>query len=139
MEPSEGNHKTRNISSLLKRGTVGVTGFILSPLSWWNDIFVNFPLAFGFAWVVGRFIDIFLVVHEWLFVSLFVFGYFLSNLAGFVMIHYSIFYVRGKQIHSFKKQLSISLIYSLVIILFFGLDICNPEQGCNVLPSWVVH
>jgi hypothetical protein len=128
-----------DILPVFKRGAIGVIGFILSPLSWWNDLFVNFPLAFGFAWIAGRIINMFLAVHEWLFVYLFVFGYFLSNLAGFLMLHYSIFHRKKKQKQSFKKQLLISFIYSLVIIAFFGLDLCNPEQGCKVLPSWVVH
>jgi hypothetical protein len=124
---------------MFKRGAIGVIGFILSPLSWWNDVFVNFPLAFGFAWITGKMINMFHPVHEWLFVYLFVFGYFLSNLAGFLMLHYSIFHRKNKQEHSFKKQLLISIIYSAVIIAFFGLDLCKPEQGCKVLPSWVVH
>ena len=128
-----------DILPMFKRGAIGVIGFILSPLSWWNDLFVNFPLAFGFAWIVGRIINMFLTVHERLFVYLFVFGYFLSNLTGFLMLHYSIFYRKSRQKPSFKKQLLISLIYSGVIIAFFGLDLCNPEQGCKVLPSWVVH
>ena len=29
--------------------------FLLSPLSWWNDLFVNVPLALAFAWVVSWF------------------------------------------------------------------------------------
>jgi hypothetical protein len=28
---------------------------MLSPLSWWNDLFVNLPLALVFAWLVGLF------------------------------------------------------------------------------------
>ena len=34
---------------------LAVIGFMLSPLSWWNDAFVNFPLALGFAWLVAAF------------------------------------------------------------------------------------
>jgi len=41
--------KKRVILRVLLRGTLGVAGFILSPLSWWNDVIVNFPLAYGFA------------------------------------------------------------------------------------------
>ena len=26
---------------------------MLSPLSWWNDLFVNVPLALVFAWLVS--------------------------------------------------------------------------------------
>jgi hypothetical protein len=34
------------------RGGILVTiGFLFSPLSWWNDLFVNVPLAAAFAWI----------------------------------------------------------------------------------------
>lgn len=122
----------------IKRATVGVFGFILSPLSWWNDVFVNFPLAFSFAWVTGKLINLFIVIHSWLFVSLFIFGYFLTNLSGFLMLHYSIFHMKNGRKFSIKKQVLVSIFYSLVIVIFFGLDLCNPENGCRVFPSWVV-
>ena len=122
----------------INRATVGIVGFILSPLSWWNDTFVNFPLAYGFAWTTGKLIHLFAVVHSWLFVGLFTFGYFLTNLAGFLMLHFSIFYTKEGRKSSPKQQALVSLCYSLVILLFFGLDICSPEKGCKLFPSWVV-
>jgi hypothetical protein len=121
-----------------KRATIGAVGFILSPLSWWNDVFVNFPLAFGFAWVSGKFVHMFTAVHAWLFITLFIAGYFLTNLAGFLMLHYSIFYTRQEHNFSVKKQLLVSVFYTFIIVLFFGLDICRPEEGCKVFPPWVV-
>jgi len=30
-------------------GILGLVGFMLSPLSWWNDLFVNVPLALVFC------------------------------------------------------------------------------------------
>jgi hypothetical protein len=128
----------RNFSlTIVKRGTIGFIGFILSPLSWWNDIFVNFPLSFGFAWLIGKSLNAFMVIHRPLFISLFVAGYFFTNLIGFLMIHYSIFGLKKNQRGSVKKQVAASLVYTLIIIGFFGLDICKPEQGCNILPHWV--
>ncbi|MDY6855161.1 MAG: hypothetical protein SWO11_10735 [Thermodesulfobacteriota bacterium] len=124
--------------SLFVRGAIGFIGFILSPLSWWNDLFVNFPLAFGFAWFVGKFLNVFFVIHSWLFINLFIGGYFLTNLIGFLMIHYSIFGLKKENKGSVKKQMAISLVYTLLIIAFFGLNICNPEKGCEILPVWVV-
>jgi hypothetical protein len=134
-------HKESTVNRMLpfiKRATIGIVGFLLSPLSWWNDVVVNFPLAFGFAWVTGRLINLFTVVHSWLFVGLFTFGYFLTNLTGFLMLHFSIFHMKNGRKFSIKKQVFVSLFYTLVIIIFFGLDICNPEKGCKVFPSWVV-
>ncbi|MBI4774604.1 MAG: hypothetical protein HY788_10565 [Deltaproteobacteria bacterium] len=133
-------HKEREVCrvpALIGRGVIGTAGFLLSPLSWWNDAFVNFPLAYGFAWVVGRFLNLFMAVHEWLFVNLFVAGYFMTNLAGFLMIHYSVFGFKKGETFSIWKQLFISVIYTLAILLFFGLDICRPEEGCRIFPSWV--
>ena len=34
-------------------GIVAVIGYLLSPLSWWNDTFVNLPLAYLFASLVS--------------------------------------------------------------------------------------
>jgi hypothetical protein len=36
-------------------GVLALVGYMLSPLSWWNDLFVNVPLALGFAWLIGWF------------------------------------------------------------------------------------
>lgn len=33
----------------IKSFFIAVVGFVLSPLSWWNDLFVNIPLAYLFA------------------------------------------------------------------------------------------
>lgn len=125
------------VFSIALRGTLGVIGFILSPLSWWNDLFVNVPLSFAFAWGVGRFLTLFTEIHRWLFINLFVIGYFLTNLIGFLMIHYSIFGLKRGKAGSLKIQALICLIYTAVILVFFSLNICNPEQGCKVFPSWV--
>jgi len=129
--------KRRDTYSWVLRGLVGVAGFILSPLSWWNDLFVNIPLAYGIAWLAGRTLSLFLAVHRELFVHLFVAGYFLTNLAGFLMIHFSLFGFGGERGVSLKKQIVVALIYSLAIYLFFGLGLCRPEEGCAIFPSWV--
>ena len=125
------------LASSLTRGVIGVVGFILSPLSWWNDLVVNFPLSFGFAWIVGKCLNLFMVVHRWMFLNLFLIGYFLTNLLGFLMMHYSIFGLRGGRRHAISKQIIVSLIYAVAVVAFFGLDICAPEKGCAVLPNWV--
>jgi len=123
--------------SHILRGFIGAVGFLLSPLSWWNDLFFNFPLAYGFAWVVGRSLHVFMSVHKWLFVNLFITGYFLTNLAGFLMIHYSIFGLSKSRPLSIKRQIFVSVVYSLAVLAFFGLEICSPEEGCRVFPPWV--
>ena len=37
----------------LSGGVLGFIGFMLSPLSWWNDLFVNVPLAVAAAGLVA--------------------------------------------------------------------------------------
>jgi hypothetical protein len=55
-------------------------GYVLSPLSWWNDLVVNVPLAYlfaaPFAWLDAR-----------LYLPAFVLGYWLTNLAGMLLLH----------------------------------------------------
>src|SRR5262249_26236206 len=56
-------------------GVLAFIGFMLSPLSWWNDLFVNVPLAVGFAWLVAFF-------YRPAFESAVIIGYWLTNLIG---------------------------------------------------------
>ena len=60
-------------------GTLAFVGFMLSPLSWWNDLFVNIPLALAFAWIVSLF---------WpsVYLASFILGYWITNLLGFVLL-----------------------------------------------------
>jgi hypothetical protein len=53
------------------------------------------------------------------------------------MIHYSVFGLKKGRKGSLKKQVVISIVYSLAVVAFFGLDICKSEQGCGILPRWV--
>lgn len=54
-------------------------GWLLSPLCWWNDLLVNFPLALGFARLVS------LLNPAWLLPAL-VSGYWLTNMAGLLLM-----------------------------------------------------
>ena len=53
------------------------SGFILSPLTWWNDLVVNIPLAYLFSIP-------FTLLHDNLFLPSFVIGYWFTNLLGFI-------------------------------------------------------
>ncbi|MEP0889007.1 MULTISPECIES: hypothetical protein [unclassified Leptolyngbya] len=56
-------------------------GFMLSPLSWWNDLFFNLPIAYGFGYLVRFF------APEW-FLPATVVGYWLSNVLGILMMQF---------------------------------------------------
>lgn len=71
---------------------------------------VNVPLAYLFSWP-------FSVLHEQLFVPAFIFGYWLTNLFGLMMLHRGSAGLLKKQHDkfSFKKSFIVSLIYSALI------------------------
>src|SRR5437762_7345774 len=71
-------------------GFLGFIGFMLSPLSWWNDLFVNVPLAIGFGWLVA-------FVYRPAFEPAVILGYWLTNVLGFVLMQ------RGAQRIVFDK------------------------------------
>ncbi|MEM8605083.1 MAG: hypothetical protein AAGF24_14770 [Cyanobacteria bacterium P01_H01_bin.121] len=54
-------------------------GYLLSPLSWWNDLVFNFPIAAAFGWCIAR------LQPEWFWPATIV-GYWLSNILGIVMM-----------------------------------------------------
>jgi UPF0716 family protein affecting phage T7 exclusion len=105
-------------------GIVAFIGFMLSPLSWWNDLFVNIPLALGFAWVVS-------LVHRPAFMASFVVGYWLTNVLGFVLMHRG----GGQAItgdaqpysrRALLRDVGISLAYTLVIVALIKFGILKP-------------
>jgi hypothetical protein len=57
-------------------------GWLLSPLCWWNDLVFNLPLAYGLGWLVKQWRP------EW-FAGGMVVGYWLSNVAGIVLMQTS--------------------------------------------------
>jgi hypothetical protein len=99
---------------------VGV-GFILSPLSWWNDLVVNVPLAYAFSIP-------FSFISEQLFLPSFILGYWLTNLLGFLMLHWGgegLAYSKRPTI-SVKHSLIVSAVYSIIVILLVMLGWLEP-------------
>src|SRR5438067_10985732 len=74
----------------LSGGVLAAIGYLLSPLSWWNDLFVNVPLALAFAWLVS-------LIYKPAFSLSLVLGYWLTNVLGFILMH------KGAQ-QAFAKQ-----------------------------------
>src|ERR1041385_3460661 len=119
-------HKRR-----IKGGIIAFIGFMLSPLSWWNDLFVNVPLALAFAWIISWFAPS-------LFMVSFIVGYWLTNVLGFVLMH------KGGEVlvsdqpskytrKSLLKDVAISLLYTLVILLLVRFKVLQP------LPEYLPH
>jgi hypothetical protein len=105
-------------------GLLVFIGFMLSPLSWWNDAFVNLPLAIGFGWLVS-------LVHKPAFEAGVVIGYWLTNVLGFVLMHRGVADLRSNEKKAevkseLKKDLLISLGYTGLIIGLLQLKILKP-------------
>ncbi len=107
-------------------GVVALVGYMLSPLSWWNDMFVNVPLALVFAWVVSLF-------YKPAFAACLVVGYWLTNVVGFVLLH------KGAQRMFSEKQkgysrrdlfrdIGISLLYTVVIVALVKFGVLQPVE-----------
>lgn len=104
--------------NLLKklRGSVMVgVGYMLSPLSWWNDLFFNLPIALVFGYAVAW------VKADWFFAGTIV-GYWLSNVVGILMMQFGamdMFLTEEKR--NLKRDLFIGLggstLYTLVVSL----------------------
>lgn len=64
-------------------GAMAFVGWMLSPLTWWKDFLVNFPVAYVVAIFVGGF-------NRDLFSSAFITTYWVSNVLGLIMMRQGI-------------------------------------------------
>lgn len=105
-----------------------VFGFILSPLSWWNDLLVNIPLAYAGAWVIGR-------IYEPAFRSSFVILYWVTNILGFFLMHKGLCKITKEDCSNaqymkkdFLKDLLIAVCYTVFLIILLRYDIIKPIE-----------
>ena len=108
----------------LGAGIIAVIGYLLSPLSWWNDAFINLPLAWLFASLVS-------LASRRLFAPAMILGYWLTNIAGILLMAQGTAGIAaGASPRSFKRRLVLSLVaatgYTLLIVLLFLLGVLKP-------------
>jgi len=108
-------------------GVVAFIGYMLSPLSWWNDLYVNVPLAVAFAWIVALF-------YRPAFEPSIVAGYWLTNVLGFVLMHTGArkALTEKQRPYSWRDLLrdaGISLLYTVLIVALLKLKILKPVQN----------
>ena len=113
-------------------GVLALIGFMLSPLSWWNDLFVNVPLALAFAWFVSWF-------YQPAFTASLVVGYWLTNVLGFILMHKGAQrVVSEKQVRyswrNLARDVGISLLYTALIVALVKLGILQPIQSYSRAP-----
>ena len=81
-------------------------GFILSPLSWWNDLIVNIPLAYLGGFFAGLF------NKDWFSPGM-ILTYWLTNLSGLLLVHFG-FINMGKTRSFSKKEIAQTIIVSFI-------------------------
>jgi hypothetical protein len=127
--PGEGK-KLRARMTWKRKATGGVLAFIgymLSPLSWWNDAFVNVPLALAFAWIVALF-------YKPAFEASWIIGYWLTNVLGFVLMHKGAQRMVRKEDKKYTwrdglRDVGISLLYTGLIVVLLKLGIVKPIEN----------
>lgn len=100
----------------IKGGILATIGYILSPLSWWNDLFINIPLAYVFALPFG-------FVSRNLFVPAMIIGYWITNIVGLMLLHYGAVDLFSKETKKYTrkelmKDIIVSIIYTIIILIF---------------------
>ncbi|RDZ44625.1 hypothetical protein C5B91_10365 [Haloferax sp. Atlit-10N] len=111
----------------VKGGILAAIGFVLSPLSWWNDLVVNLPLAYAFGVTVS------LVSRSW-FLPGVVAGYWLTNVVGFVLLHKGAVDAVSAEsqpytTRRFAKDFAISIGYTALVVLLVWFGFLTVPDG----------
>lgn len=101
-----------------------ITGYILSPFSWWNDLYVNIPLAYGCALLVS-------LIYEAGFLAAFIGFYWLTNAAGLALMHKGAGRIMKERTVPYGKKalvrdIALSIGYTILIIVLVKMNIIGP-------------
>lgn len=110
----------------LRAGLLGGIGFLLSPLSWWNDLFINIPLALGLAWLVA-------LVWPAAFQAAFIVAYWLTNVLGLVLMTRAAKELLAGRPSPYSrrellKDLLVAAVYTAVIMALIHFKVLQPIQ-----------
>jgi hypothetical protein len=106
---------------VVKGGILAVIGWILSPLTWWNDLVVNIPIAYGFG-------CLFSLISESFFLPFMVVGYWITNIVGLFLLHKGVVTAIRKEGYKYgrkdlMKDIAISMGYTALIVILVQLNI----------------
>ncbi|MGB9742846.1 MAG: hypothetical protein ACPL0F_06835 [bacterium] len=107
-----------------------VLGYLLSPLSWWNDLFVNLPLAYIFGCGLS-------LLSEKLFAPGMILGYWLSNLLGLLLMHRAGWKITVKEQHQGKphRAMLINILtamgYTALVVALILTGVLKPPPFIN--------
>ena len=102
------------------RAIVFLIGYILSPLTWWNDVFVNIPLAYIMASMLSWFFG------QDSFPALFAGAYLFTNVLGFLLMHVSIAYKKRLSKRKLLIDIGIAVGYTVAIYVLAVLGFIKP-------------
>ncbi len=91
-------------------------GFVLSPLSWWDDIVINIPVAYIFSAPFG-------LISKSLFLPAFIVAYWIEDVVGVVLLHHGVVLMAKKAHHvkSVKEEVVQSLPFTVVYTIIMAL------------------
>ncbi len=102
---------------------VAFIGYILSPASWWNDAFVNIPIAYVAASIAS-------ILNKDLFGPAFATAYLVTNIVGFLMMHTGAeIAVKGRPKLTWKTLLKyavVSAVYTAIAVFLVEIGIIEP-------------
>ena len=104
------------------RNAVFFIGWMLSPLTFWNDAFVNIPIAYLCAALLAR-----VIKADFLFLTLAF--YWLSNVFGVLMMYFSgksIMQDKRNRLNALRTLLITVAAYSILIIILNRIGILKP-------------
>ena len=120
--PEQNGFKIGVMLKKLRGGFLLILGFLLSPLSFWNDLFFNLPIAYFFGYLCS-------LLSPDLLLPCSIGGYWLSNIVGILLMQVGavdVFQDRPKE-RSLKKELLMgavsSAVYTLVILVLIQFKI----------------
>jgi uncharacterized membrane protein len=114
----------------IKGGIFVTIGYLLSPLSFWNDAFINIPIAYVIGFLFG-------LLSSSLFLPFMIIGYWITNIVGLVLMHVWAPEVLSKtegrnKKKFFFKYFIISIIYTLLIIILLKIGLVKfPYEHFN--------
>lgn len=107
-------------------GILGTIGFLLSPLSWWNDIFVNFPIAYVLASLVN-------LIYKKAFLEAFIAFYWMTNVLGFFLLQKGMEKLiklgeekKSYSLKDFIRDVLLSVVYTFLIVILVKFGIIKP-------------
>lgn len=127
--------KLETVKIIFKKIRVGfflVVGYLLSPLSFWNDLFFNLPIAYAFGYLCS-------LLSPSLLLPCSIIGYWLSNIVGILLMQAGAIDVLQNQPkeRNLKKELLMglvsSMVYTVVIIALIQFKILQaPDLFSNI-------